>query len=58
VLIRVGDKPVRDSSSLLNLIAALPPGKTARLSLLRDGVETHAAVTVEKRPAMRRAARE
>jgi serine protease DegQ len=58
VLVGVGGKPVMDSSSLLNLIAALPPGKVAQLKLIRDQTEMQLLVTVEKRPVMRKAARE
>lgn len=58
ILVAVGGKPVRDSSSLLNLIAALPPGKVAQLNLIRDKTEMRLPVTVEKRPAQRQQARE
>ena len=58
VLVGVGGKPVKDSSSLLILIAALPPGKVAQLKLIRDQTEMQFLVTVEKRPLMRRAAQE
>ena len=52
VLVAVNGKPVTDSVSLLNLIAALPPGKTAQLRLIREQSEMLAMATVEKRPAM------
>ncbi|MDP2833358.1 MAG: Do family serine endopeptidase [Pseudomonadota bacterium] len=52
VLIAVNGKPVKDSVSLLNLIAALPPGKIAQLRLLREQTEMQALAKVEKRPAM------
>lgn len=58
VLIAVSGKPVTDSSSLLNLIAALPPGKVVPLRLVREQAEMQLMVTVEKRPPMRQAARE
>jgi serine protease DegQ len=58
VLIAVNDQPVTDSSALLNLIAALPPGKEAWLKLVRNQKEMLLKVTVEKRPVMRRAERE
>lgn len=54
VLIAVNDKPVTDSASLLNLIAALPPGKQVPLRLVRESSEMQLMVTVEKRPPMRR----
>ena len=55
VLKAVGGKPVMDSTSLLSLIAALPPGKQAQLDLIRDQKTMRVNVTIEKRPAMRRA---
>jgi serine protease DegQ len=58
VLVGVGGKQVLDSTSLLNLIAALSPGKVAQLKLIRDQTEMRLMVTVEKRPAMRKALRE
>ena len=58
VLVMVDGKPVKDSVSLLNLIAALPPGKAAKLRLIRDQSERLAVAKVEKRPAMPQAERE
>jgi serine protease DegQ len=58
VLVGVGGKPVMDSTSLLDLIAALPPGKVVQLKLIRDQTEMQILVTVEKRPLMRKAAQE
>ncbi len=58
VLIAVGGKPVKDSSSLLNLIAALPPDKVVPLSLMRAQKEMQLPVTIEKRPPMQRDAQE
>ncbi len=54
VLIAVGGKPVKDSSSLLNLIAALPPDKVVLLNLIRAQKEMKLPVTIEKRPPMQR----
>ncbi len=54
VLIAVGGKPVKDSSSLLNLIAALPPDKVVPLNLIRAQKEMQLSVTIEKRPPMQR----
>ncbi len=54
VLISVNDKPVADSSALLNLIAALPPGKLAALGLIRKQTKMQIMVKVDKRPIMRR----
>ncbi|HRH79658.1 MAG TPA: Do family serine endopeptidase [Thiobacillaceae bacterium] len=58
VLVAVNDKPVTDSASLLNLIAALPPGKVAALRLVRAESNMQLMVTVQKRPVMRRATEE
>jgi serine protease DegQ len=55
VLVAVGGEPVQDSTSLLNLIAALAPGKVAQLRLIRNQAEMQLPVTVEKRPALRKA---
>ncbi len=51
ILTGVDDKPVTDSSSMLNLVAALAPGKSARLQVTRDGKKIELQVTVGKRPA-------
>ena len=56
VLVAVEDHPVTDSSSLLNLIASLPPGKVANLRLVRDQAAMQIKVKIEKRPAMRQPA--
>jgi len=58
VLMAVNGKPVTDSVSLLNLIAALPPGKIAQLRLIREQTEMQKLAKVEKRPVMAKAARE
>jgi serine protease DegQ len=58
VLLAVGGKPVTDSSSLLNLIAVLPPGKVVPLRLMRKQTEMQLMVSVQKRPPMRQAAGE
>ncbi len=58
VLVAVNGTPVKDSVSLLNLIAALPPGKIAQLRLLREQTEMQALAKVEKRPMMTKPARE
>lgn len=53
ILLAVDGKPVKDSSSLLNLIASLAPGKVAHLRLLRAQKDMQLNVSVEKRPPMR-----
>lgn len=50
VLIDVNRKPVKDSTSLLQLIAAQTPGQTAQLKLLRKTKEIVAIVNINKRP--------
>jgi serine protease DegQ len=54
VLVAVNGHRVTDSTSLLGLIAALPPGKSAQLDLVRNQKTVRATVSIEKRPAMRR----
>ena len=44
---------VRNTATMLNQIAALPPGTVARVNVLRDGKPTQLAVTVGERPAPR-----
>lgn len=50
VLIDVNGKPIKDSTSLLQLIAAQTPGQLARLKLLRRTKEIVATVKINKRP--------
>jgi Do/DeqQ family serine protease len=50
VLLEVEGKPVSDPTSMLNLVAALPPGQAARMKLRRDGRELEADITVGRRP--------
>jgi serine protease DegQ len=50
VLLQVNSKPVTDSSSLLNLIAALKPGEQAMLAVSRKKQTVEFSVKVEKRP--------
>ncbi len=50
VLKAVNGKPVSDSSSLLNLIAVLKPGETARLSVARKNSNMEFEVKVARRP--------
>jgi len=51
ILTGVDDKPVTDSSSMLNLVAGLAPGRSARLQVTRNGKKLELSVTVGKRPA-------
>ncbi|MFA5080921.1 MAG: Do family serine endopeptidase [Hydrogenophilaceae bacterium] len=54
VLLAVDGNTVGDSSSLLQLISALKPGKDAQLRLLRERKEIQLNVKVERRPAQPR----
>jgi Do/DeqQ family serine protease len=51
VLIEVEGKPVTDPQSMLTLIAALVPGKPARLKIRRDAKDLEIQVEVGKRPS-------
>jgi serine protease DegQ len=50
ILLSVEGKDVHDTTEMLNLIAALPPGGKATMRVLRKSRETDMAVTVGKRP--------
>ncbi|HEX2825224.1 MAG TPA: Do family serine endopeptidase [Burkholderiales bacterium] len=50
ILVAVEGKPVTDSSTMLNLVAALNPGKQATFRLVRAQQETEIKVTVGRRP--------
>ena len=54
VLIAVNRQAVKDSTSLLSLIAALPPGQQAGLELIRDQKPIQVVVKIERRPNLRR----
>ncbi len=51
VLVAVDGKPVTDSATMLNLIAALVPGSQASLRVMRDAKPLDLKITVGKRPA-------
>jgi serine protease DegQ len=51
VLLAVDGKPLPDSSVMLNVIAAVAPGKTTSVKLLRQGKPMELKVLVGKRPA-------
>ena len=53
VLLAVDGKTLPDSSVMLNVIAAVPPGKTAQVKLLRRGKSIELKVNVGKRPSPR-----
>ena len=50
VLLQVEGKKVKDSAGMLQLIAALVPGRQATLTVYRSGSERDIQVTVGKRP--------
>ena len=50
VLVGVNGRPVSDSTSMLNLIAELPPGREATLDVVRERQQLALKVTVGKRP--------
>ena len=50
ILIAVEDKPVTNSSDMLNQIAALSPGQAATLMVLRNQEEKPFEIRVDKRP--------
>ena len=50
VLVEVQGKPVADPAGMLNLIAALAPGQSAKVKLKRQGQDVDATVTVGRRP--------
>jgi serine protease DegQ len=53
VLLAVEGQPVTDSSNMLNLVAALQPGKRATLTLSRGGSQMSVSVNVGRRPMPR-----
>jgi serine protease DegQ len=50
VLIGVNDKPVADTTTMLNLIASLQPGQQAIIKLTRNQADTDLTVTIGRRP--------
>jgi len=50
VLLAVDDKPVADTTGMLNMIAALQPGQQARLKVMRNQSESELPVTIGRRP--------
>ena len=54
LLLAINGKPVKDPNSMLNLVAALIPGKTAAVRLRRDQKDLDVQVEVGKRPTFQR----
>jgi len=50
VLLAVNDRPVADTTGMLNMIAALQPGQQARLKVMRNQSESEFPVTIGRRP--------
>ena len=50
VLLAIEGRPITDSQGVLNVVAALAPGSSAKLKLRRKGEELELAVTVGRRP--------
>jgi serine protease DegQ len=50
IIVAVEGKPVIDSSGMLNLIAALLPGKAATITVIRNQAEKPITINVGKRP--------
>src|SRR4051812_22772556 len=50
ILVEVEGKPVGDPSGMLNLIAALAPGSTAKMKLKRQSEDIDTSITVGRRP--------
>ncbi|MGQ0546344.1 MAG: S1C family serine protease, partial [Betaproteobacteria bacterium] len=50
VLLEVEGRPVADPTAMLNVIAALAPGKPAKMKLKRQEKDVEATVTVGRRP--------
>jgi serine protease DegQ len=51
ILLAIEGKPVKDPNSMLNLVAALVPGKSASIRLRRESKEMDVQIAVGKRPS-------
>jgi serine protease DegQ len=54
ILVAIEGRPVKDPNSMLNLVAALVPGKPASLRYRRDNKDMDVQVAVGKRPTQQR----
>jgi len=54
VLVAIEGKPVKDPNAMLNLVAALVPGKPASIRLRRDNKDVDIQIAVGKRPTQQR----
>jgi len=50
ILLTVNDRPVADTTTMLNLIASLQPGQQAAMRLTRNQAEIDLTVTIGRRP--------
>jgi serine protease DegQ len=50
ILVSIDDKPVADTTEMLNVIAQLTPGQQIAMTVLRKAQETKLNITVGKRP--------
>jgi serine protease DegQ len=50
ILLAVNDRPVADTTTMLNLIASLQPGQQVAIRLTRNQTETDLTVTIGRRP--------
>jgi len=50
ILLAVDNRPVADTTTMLNLIASLQPGQQAAIRLARNQAETDLTVTIGRRP--------
>jgi serine protease DegQ len=57
VLMEVNAKPVTDSASMLNLIAQLAPGSSAKMKIQREGKPQEISIAIGKRPKPQRTAK-
>jgi Do/DeqQ family serine protease len=53
ILLSVNNRPVADTTTMLNLIAALAPGQQATIKLSRNQAEAESTVTIGRRPPPR-----
>jgi serine protease DegQ len=52
VLVAIDGKPVKDPNAMLNVVAALVPGKTAAVRLRRNDKDVNLQIEVGKRPSL------
>jgi len=52
ILVKINQQPIEDSSTMLNVVAALAPGAEATLTVVRDGRRINLPLRVGKRPAL------